>query len=129
MLTAGPETDLAVAKACGYVAEVMQLQTRICFRTAGLNEPIDAVWRKVFGEQERRLPFRPSTDLNDAFLAADKFGLFDGEFRCALGKWTGIHWKLIWDTEEGQPDLPMADTPALAICAAILKLAESQPCA
>ncbi len=57
--------------------------------------------------------FAPSTDLNAAFAAADKVGLFKG-----------------WSLMKGDSDWFMggktASTPALAICAAILKLTREQ---
>lgn len=110
MLNPGSETDLAVAKACGidYV-----IHDGLVFRgrmlLAGIPE------------------FRPSTDLNDAFYAALACGLFS-EFSGILR----FHWKSIesgeWQVEYQIPGtltfVPLVasgSTPALAICAAILK--------
>lgn len=71
-------------------------------------------------------PFRPSTDLNAAFAAAEKVGLFD-EFWRTLGRdELGETWGVF---EQGFGKTTIAgeqhETPALAICAAILELKET----
>lgn len=71
-LTASPETDLAVAKACGF---------REPHVISGPALPDGACFRMMPDDETKCVPpipkmFRPSTDLNDAFLAAEKFGLF-----------------------------------------------------
>jgi hypothetical protein len=67
--------------------------------------------------------FRPSTDLNAAFAAAEAVGLFD--------EWALTHSMVSWritPAKQGlwfiDPVLALEFTPALAICAAILKLKE-----
>lgn len=67
--------------------------------------------------------FKPSTDLNDAFRAAEAAGLFDGTRdgpEVHLAKTIDGMWEiLIGGSEMGY--LTREATPALAICAAILK--------
>jgi hypothetical protein len=66
--------------------------------------------------------FHPSVDLNAAFAAAEKVRLFDIWALARSGRWR------ITPAREGlwfvDPVLAMDSTPALAICAAILKLKE-----
>ena len=67
--------------------------------------------------------FHPSSDLNDAFWAAEQVGLFDDY---SLG------WRRVYNRWELSKFIPMdgpykiahAETPAMAICKAILKLKE-----
>ena len=77
-----------------------------------------------------RIPFQPSTDLNAAFAAAEKAGLFHQDtdaFLCRTpyGKrGSGEEWK-VWREQDGKLRFECShhgSTPALAICAAILKL-------
>ena len=102
MIEFNVNTDLAVVKACGVCAFVFGA--------------IYALVRKLLRE------FRPSLDLNDAFLAAEMFELFDLEkHSSSLEKCLG-GWNL--RDEHGDWILKCGyDTPALAISAAILKLA------
>lgn len=61
-------------------------------------------------------PFHPSTDLNDAFWAAEKVG---HHFYLSRNELSGEMWEC--SLKSGSVGV-MAETPALAICAAILKL-------
>lgn len=96
MIEPGAELDRAVAKAIGMG------------------------WWDVDGYVSYDVP-RYSKDLNAAFAAAERVGLFDGN---QLGKWTPWEYCVISSCEK--PDerdiIGRAATPALAICAAILKL-------
>lgn len=106
-LTASPETDLAVAKACGIDVSFVH-----CFERGGILQRNDVPGYTVF---------RPTTDLNDAFLAAEKFGLFGPDISLC---WQGRkHGWYILDCAARKP-VGNGPTPAIAICAAILKLAE-----
>ena len=65
----------------------------------------------------------PSTDLNAAFEAADKVGLFDkNKHDAILGKTSSGQWEIVWGTDD--EDTVTAPSPALAICAALLELKE-----
>lgn len=68
------------------------------------------------------VPFRPSTDLNAAFAAAESAGLFDG--RSLYRDDEGWHIGTFYYGAEDYEDVSVAPTIALAICAAILKLKE-----
>lgn len=70
------------------------------------------------------MPFDPSVDLNAAFAAAERLGLWNKyAFSCHNG-----NYEIFLDTDAHMDDdtLASADTPALAICAAILKLKEDR---
>jgi hypothetical protein len=112
------EMDAAVARACG--------------------EPFKAIWKggdrsKPGAVVERsggaRFDWHPSTDLNDAFAAAEKVGLFKGDDehgRASLQAWR-VGWVVVDEEMTYQKTLServvgCGATPALAICAAILKL-------
>jgi len=120
MLTAGPEIDLAVAKACGFDFDV---------------DPHGCVLR--YGESSEW--FEPSTDLNDAFLAAERFELFNyngGFLSLCKNNAEGTAWGFVknkygpswewwmWPNDNGGRSGVQEPTPALAICAGILKLSE-----
>lgn len=114
-LEAGPELDLAVAKACGI--EVCQWSFCPQFWFTG---------SKIFA---------PSTDLNDAFLAAESyrkgkdwpnFRLFE-QYHLCRPKYDE-NWAVCSIDVGGSHDyldFGLHPTPCLAICAAILKLAEN----
>ena len=68
--------------------------------------------------------FHPSTDLNAAFAAAEKVGLFDTEgSNAGLGQ--AYAEDVTW-TVSFVGSIVYKSTPALAICAAILKLKEEE---
>lgn len=104
-IKAGPELDMAVAEAIGMNATIYynhEFSKNICLLLPSEKE------------------FEPSTDLNDAFDAAKKaasnqFG--DWELSTYVGGESG------WTCQIGDSaERAFADTAALAICAAILKL-------
>ncbi|HXJ38904.1 MAG TPA: hypothetical protein VNH18_06470 [Bryobacteraceae bacterium] len=126
-LTASPETDLAVLRAIG-------LDGRIVEKYQQLDGSYKYRFVVVIGEKNpsRRPIWQPSTDLNDAFLAAEKFNpygegwpnwvLFQQRF---LSQNWDAGWYMCTHDEGGEnPETEPQPTPALAICAAILKLAE-----
>ena len=110
-MTAGPELDLAVAKACGIEPRVVDKAFRI----------------RPAKDYRRGELFCPSTDLNDAFLAAGKIGLFDQHaiWRLSSQRWQIISIGETWDRDAGEipvvKELCDAETAPLAICAAILQ--------
>ena len=123
----GPELDLAVAEAIGvkcYLSK--ERDTPLCVVTGPGSEVLNKLnasgvsWRNTF-------PFQPSIDLNAAFAATEKFGLFSGNhlhipgpgnFCAMLYKLSDGIWHVSGNSGERYSD---AETPALAICAAILK--------
>lgn len=100
-LPPGPELDRAVAEAIGLVATHRTIDGRTWFvdpRDGTLAVPIE---------------FRPSTDLNHAFQAAEMAGMFLELNRLADS------WQAHTYAMNGKSCT--APTPALAICYAILK--------
>ena len=122
-IEAGPELDRAVAEAIGWTRMVVKGQPD---RLVGFFEviPQEAVEVGPYDPAVTDKLISPySTDLNAAFAAAEKVGLFDIGYQ--LGKWNR---KTSWVVQDGCPELKepdiigYGDTPALALCAAILKL-------
>ncbi len=86
-------------------------------------------WRHIDDESNEGIPPKgdykyaplphPSTDLNAAFAAAEEVRLFD---EWCLG--LGLEWEVMTEGDylAGREVFVSAPTPALAICAAILKL-------
>ena len=114
---AGPELDCAVAEAMGWARGTVDAAAAFFwFSEDGIAQ---------FPVKE----FKPSTDLNVAFAAAEKVGLFmcdtqDGPgTNLRLFRGGGGFW---WITNGNRRPVVQfsARTPALAICAAILKLKE-----
>lgn len=113
MANEGPDLDRAVAEAIGLVCALQSHD--IPLRSSD--------GKQFFSDPRDPLPglraFQPSTDLNDAFHAAEETGLFEG-------RWLGrlVTGWAIMDLETmnvvGQDR--GCSTPALAICAAILKV-------
>jgi len=125
-IKSGPELDKAVADAIGLECHISDTFVMpICF--LGKSHEGSPDWPAW----DKGSPFQPSRDLNAAFSAADKVGLFDG---CShiLGKgsvWSEDshgHW-WINHTRDGSVPLSLESevssghSLALAICAAILK--------
>lgn len=116
-LKAGAELDAAVAKTVG-------LPFAIYNGSVLCHIGDHAIWRdgpnvefKTIGI--KTLPWSPSTSIDHAFEAAEKFRLFD--FR-AIGKDDG--WEVIEHQGNGEYTsiVERCETAPLAICAAILKL-------
>ena len=104
-IKAGAELDLAVAEACGVSGWIESLRNE----ATGYESPGRFALENVFWE--------PSVDLNAAFAAAEKAGLFDVHW---LGKLrTG--W-VVHEMDTGP--ISECETASLAICAAILALAK-----
>lgn len=126
-IEAGPELDRAVAKALGWrrtiaVGPSVSVQAACGFLCNAEPEYVET------GADDPRVPDKVipkySTDLNAAFAAAERVGLFD-EYQ--IGKWNPREYCVILSCD--QPDerdiIGRAETPALAICAALLKLKET----
>ena len=67
---------------------------------------------------------RPSTDLNDAFLAASLAGLFNDSHRVLRKDVSDETWEIADVFFNRELIVSSEDTPELAICAAILKVTE-----
>ena len=103
-IEAGVELDLAVAYAIGW-----------CTRP---DYPGD--WQDEKGRTWPISEFRPSTDLNAAFAAAERVGLFEKAY---IGSHHDL-WFVGGIFDEMNPEECLC-TPALAICAAILGIKDS----
>jgi hypothetical protein len=107
----GPELDQAVAEAIGWHR----------------SEQYPRDWMSAEGRTYPIQQFRPSVDLNAAFAAAEKVGLFLDEW-CYLGPSVAVRgaWGVFEeDMSTLRRCLSTAPTPALALCAAILFLKEN----
>lgn len=116
-IESGPETDRMVADACG----ITGLHVRVL--GVGIHE-----YRRYTGDGTDEVPFRPSTDWNDAMLAAERFGLFCDWGFCLLlhdGQWlvadVSVFGKI--DYDEGYRH----ESGPLAICRAILAMRAVSP--
>jgi hypothetical protein len=65
--------------------------------------------------------FNPSIDLNDAFYAAESVGLFEDSQRVLRKDTLDATWEIVDMLASSEVILVSEDTPALAICSAILK--------
>lgn len=129
-ITEGPDLDRAVAEAIGlrpkdfgYNPSIQDEPCAEYFRGADSGIVRGAVW---FWNDSQFVTFRPSTDLNDAFRAAEMSGLFtverDGP-EVHLAKTIDGKWEILTVSICGGMDCLICEaTPALAICAAILQL-------
>lgn len=127
----GPELDAAVAKACG-----------IAFTKANRGGDASDWWiirspREFDGASASGQRWSPFTDLNAAFEAAEKYGLFKpkNDAIIILMQWdTGwvirrqlkTQWGGMWSpVETSRETIGEGTTVALAICSAILYLEQS----
>ena len=122
----GPELDRAVAEAVG-------LESPIYFGGSCLITPRE--WDEIRGIEHTTcegdvacISFEPSTDLNAAFAAAEKAvsqEWAEGERSWELSSYVG-HDERGWTCSLGCDEHRVfSPIPALAICAAILKLKEA----
>ena len=116
-LKPGPETDRLVADALGAV------ETGFCWTID--DEPIGRQVLDSDGLKEWK--FIPSTDLNDAFWAEGQVGLFN-EYYLTFDLPNRLWLIANWDAPFCSPHYAFiaADTPAMAVCHAILKLKVSK---
>lgn len=119
-IEAGPEIDALVCAAAGIDGGIV--------RTLG--KPDECL--RATEDFPAMAQFRPSTDWNDAMLAADKFGLFGSEkHRHQLWQGTGSgggpdEWFVeSFENENGNAGCVRHVSGPLAICRAILKLSQS----
>lgn len=126
-MDAGPDMDRLVAEAIGIPVQLIN--------TDGAdNEPV----RADTTDELCGLAFRPSSDWNDAMLAAEKFGLFRRWWRHPEPFWQGLrfltqcdHWCVSEWTDEtgiGYKVVASGKTGPLAICRAILANAHTNQC-
>lgn len=117
-LSPGPELDAAVAKAIGWHRGTVD------------SDAMRFWWDDRGMKRAEHSKFHPSADLNCAFEAAERAGLFDrcdhilsrGSADDPRGPWWVNHTRYR-DSELSKESVVAAGpTPALAICAAILKL-------
>jgi hypothetical protein len=134
-IKSGPELDRAVAVAVGF-RRVIQVGPKPDFKSPLLDSrPAELV--EIWADDERmpaKIIPKYSTDLNAAFAAAEKAGLFETSREVFLirDRRSPFMWEVHW-VPPFQPKLPLvqgdyveASTPALAICAAILKLKDDK---
>lgn len=100
----GPELDRAVAEAIGLINSHRRVELFI--------DPRD-------GKDAAPRTFNPSTDLNDAFKAAEVFGVINSYRVLRTNR---HHWEIYEIGESLDRVVSSGETPALAICAAILKV-------
>ena len=122
----GPELDRAVAKAIGIEDTTIHTRTHAILITP-------REWDKLLGREHitcedevARIPFRPSTTIATAFAAAEKAAASKQGF----GEWDMSTYigrdEHGWSCQIGDAtERSFEATPALAICAAILKLKEA----
>lgn len=108
-ISEGPELDLAVAEACRMNATIYynhELSKNVC-----LLLPSEKA-------------FLPSSDLNDAFRAAEEVRVINHYRMLRMNR---FNWEIYEVADVGDPDRTISneETPALAICAAILVLFET----
>ena len=109
-IKAGQELDVAVAEAIGMqYAGYYRRGPAYCLRGEQTN---------LKSHVEVGVNWNPSTDLNAAFAAAEKVDLFGG---CSLGL-GHPDGRRVWIASSFDGIVSEGTTPALAICAAILKL-------
>lgn len=115
----GPELDAAVAEAIG--AESIAIEHGVCRCSVG---------RKLSNKLCFNRIFEPSIDTEVAFEAAQLIELFESRSAKRLlqrndGQWVVIEYQSgvsVYDMDR----VGIGETPALAICAAILKLSENR---
>jgi len=134
-LEAGPELDAAVAKKCGMLPQRHEWDRHggrgseypvyHCLACGSIVEAIDESYADRIGPCE----IRPSTDLNAAFEAAEKCGLFHNvDVKLSKNHFDG--WtveRLVAPSSDDDNggvffDIATGSTPALAISRAIVKL-------
>ena len=122
---ADSELDLAVALAIG--VETAVAHNGRVFITSRERDEIRGIEHTTCEGNVACIPFQPSTDLNAAFMAAEKAGIFDHPdvtvSRNEKGQWEVEKRIGLRDCET----LAIQPTLALAICTAILKLKEETP--
>ncbi len=132
-ITPGPILDRAVAVAADPRCSVGMCASSGCIDipasecdTPATDIDVLAVW-KWKGERNWRTLPKFSTDLNAAFEAAEAAGLFPTTLCRPLNFWRALGVDELSETwPASEQDDEYYDTPALAICGAILKRRESR---
>jgi hypothetical protein len=122
----GRELDVAVAEAVGAKPRigkdrrsvVVAIEDGRIMRHLAIPTGPNAACNGAF------VPFSPSTDLNAAFQAAEAVGLFAEPHFMMLGMTYNNKWVIYCGGDCLEYFSEACDTPALAICDAILKLKE-----
>ncbi len=129
-----PRLDLAVAKAIGIESAILHSfdtmpPSQVVLITSREWDEIRGIEHTTCEGDVACIQFQPSVDLNAAFVAAFSVGLFNeatlGPFVLRPGKRRSF---VLHETLCGEDEAVYAygDTPALAICEAILKLKSSR---
>jgi hypothetical protein len=121
MLIPGAELDLKVTQTCGMkIEQHLGREKFVCDKYVSGHWVYSKHFQQNEGDPCACEYFRPSIDLNDAFFAAEKVGLFDSSHLAKGASGWGVR---DYDSGTGCNELSSDEsTPALAICAAILKL-------
>jgi hypothetical protein len=114
----GGELDAAVAEACGIEGCIKQMELPNGDLSRGF-------FYISYGSMANDQFWSPSTDFNAAFRAAAKVGLFR-MFHRFLSDDEVSGYAVYESNDDGFSVLASGETPALAICAAILKLSENR---
>lgn len=137
-LQPGPELDAAVARACGFVGKIKEYHGDLDGTPRFIRRE---TWQTSWDGSE----WSPCADLDAAFEAAEKVGLFS-TYGCVLGMAHRVDaqtWAVVAEVRKLRHDEPdddvaflpgdlvgepitTAPTPALAICRAILKVIGQQ---
>lgn len=121
-LQPGPELDAKIAEVCGIDVVPCENNGRIVKKGEHYDQLEGVPYVGKYGDF-----FEPSTDANAAFEAAEKCGLFNGNVSLVKSMRS---WYVDECAETYGPTRPrrwstgIGDTPALAICDAILTLTE-----
>lgn len=111
-ISEGPELDQAVAEAIGLVCTHRVLGSNIIF------------WSDPQAALDAPRTFEPSTNLNNAFRAAEAVGLFNDNHRVLRKDTSDETWEIADVFFNRETIVASEGTPALAICAAVLKNSE-----
>ena len=112
-IKSGSELDRAVAEAIGFVAT-----HRVLGGLEAFVNPRD-------GSGAKPMIFMPSVDLNDAFSAAEAVWLFKDGDHVLRQEVSDESWEVARLYSSSEVIVSSETTPALAICGAILALAET----
>ena len=110
----GAELDLAVAEACGVKGWIESVR----YEVTGYESPK----RFVLSSTVETVFWEPSIDLNAAFYAAEKVGLFSESYRGICKEPSDDTWGVVDVLSNCERVISSEDTASLAICAAILEL-------
>ena len=106
----GLELDRAIASAIGMTCTHRVLSSDIEF------------WYDPRAPREVPRTFNPSTNLNNAFQAAEVIGVFNNYRMLRKNR---LYWEVIEIGESLDRIISSGETPALAICAAVLDIREA----